>query len=103
MFFVQKEIKNIFREYKKEITKMQEELASVEELMNNVTDMAEMMDYMEKYGEMQEAINGVKISDYSLSNEEEFFAEAFTQNEIGIMKSKYTERVMGVVNKYFTW
>lgn len=47
------------------------------------------------------ALDAVKISKYSLSNADEFMAEAFTESIIGTKQSKYSSMVMDVLDKYF--
>lgn len=52
----------------------------------------------EKARELTKAINKVKISDYSLTNADEFMAEAFTQAKLSDKKNKYVDMVMELID-----
>lgn len=56
---------------------------------------------LERMGEATDRLNAVKISKYSMENADEFMAEAFTQNRIGTGKSKYSDRVMEVLDREY--
>ena len=98
----QRKIKKIYGEYKEEVQAIKSRLSALETEMNDA-DIEKVLDAMEKYDKERDVLNTVLISEYSLEDVDEFFAEAFTQNEIGVYKSKYTERVMEVIKQNFMW
>lgn len=46
-------------------------------------------------------IKEIKLSNYSMVNSDEFMAEAFTNAKIGANQNKYSDMVMGILDKYF--
>lgn len=99
----QRKIKKIYGEYKEEVQTIKGRLATIESAMENESDFEKIMEIMEQYDKEKDILDTVLISEYSLADADEFLAEAFTQNEIGVNKSKYTERVMEVIKQNFMW
>ena len=97
-----KEIRSIFEEYTQEVHRLEEELARIEADPDFLSDDIEkQMAALERMGEATDRLNAVKISKYSMENADEFMAEAFTQNRIGTEQSKYTDRVMEVLDREY--
>ena len=71
--------------------------AKTEEIMNSpiVEEGKEILK------ETKEKLEAVKISKYSLTNIDEFTAEAFADVEIGEKPSEYSKEVHAVITKYF--
>ena len=96
-----KEIETIYESYMEE----------VETLTNNYKDyelktiMASDVKEAEKFGVLAskayDDLNAVKISDYSLIDVDEFMAEAFTNERIGVNSKHHAALVKGVIDKYF--
>ena len=51
--------------------------------------------------EAKEALNAVKISNYSLESADEFLAEAFANEKIGVSSNPYSKEVLTILDKYF--
>lgn len=91
----QDEIRALWDSYSSEIGKLESAFKKAE------------MDFILGTGTREAALDAksmldaVKISKYSLSNADEFMAEAFTESRIGTKQSKYSNMVMSVLDKYF--
>lgn len=96
-----KEIQAMYKEYMDEIHGIE---AEIDELRKSPAftdfsaDPAEQMEAFRKLKEARERLKSIRISEYSMENADEFMAEAFTQNRIGTGQSKYTDRVMEVLD-----
>ena len=94
-FNAQSEIFDIWDRYKSEIGALQSAWKKAE------------FDYISGTGTRETALSAkaaldaVKISDYSLSNADEFMAESFTNSVLGSERKEYADAVMNVINKYF--
>lgn len=55
----------------------------------------------EKALALKKELESIKLSTYSLSNADEFLAEAFTNQEIGATSNPYAEKAVSVLKKYF--
>lgn len=99
-----KEIKAMYQEYMDEIRSIE---AEIEELRKSPAftdfnaDPAEQMEAFKKLKEAQDRLNSVRISKYSMEDADEFMAEAFTQHRIGVSQSKYSDRVMEVLDREY--
>ena len=51
--------------------------------------------------EATEALGRVKLSNYSLESADEFMAEAFTNEKIGVSSNPYSKEVLDILNRYF--
>lgn len=91
-----KEIKSIFTEYESEVKAAQSALKKYE--LGYIMGDASAA---QGYTEAKKTLEGVKISDYSLANANEFMAECFTQYEIGVGENKYAEEIVAIIMKYF--
>lgn len=103
---IKKEIDSIFDNYKKEVNILEsaykeKELAFLNASMSLDVDLDDLGKIHKEALEAKEALDAVKISKYSMENADEFMAEAFTQSKIGVSQSKYTDDVMGVIDKHF--
>lgn len=97
----QKKIKTLFSECKSEVEALQKEIDAIDAKIQNTTDIEEMLSYMGKADSLGEKMRSVKISEYSLFSEEEFFAEAFAQSELGTDDNKYTKQVRAIIDDLF--
>lgn len=98
-----KEIENIYESY---INKLSEIDSKVKDYESKIFDY--MMDGKEApieienlYNKYYDKYQELKISEYSLTDSDEFMAEAFTEGKIGIKKSEYSKKVIDVIDKYF--
>ena len=99
-----KEIKAMYQEYMDEIRSIEAEIAELRKqpaLTDFSASAEEQMEAFRKIKEAQDRLNSVKISNYSMENADEFMAEAFTQNRIGVSRSKYTDRVMDALDREY--
>lgn len=55
----------------------------------------------EEARKLADQIKKIKISEYSMTNIDEFFAEGFTDAKIGAGKNEYSKEIMKIINKYF--
>ena len=94
---IRKEIENVYDDYMREVRELTETQKSLE--MEALISFDE--DVWKKASEASEALKKVQISKYSLTNSDEFMAEAFAQAKIGTYQSKYSKSVMEILNKYF--
>jgi len=90
-----KEINTIWTEYKSVVGDLRDQFKKAENdyIMGTGT--------REKALEIKQQLDRAKISNYSLSNEDEFMAEAFTNVRIGTAQNDYADRVYAVINKFF--
>lgn len=51
--------------------------------------------------EAKEALEAVKLSDYSLQSADEFMAEAFANEKLGVSSNPYSKAVLDILDKYF--
>lgn len=99
-----KEIRAMYQEYMDEIRGIE---AEIEELRKSPAftdfsaDPGEQMEAFRKLKEARERLESIRISEYSMENADEFMAEAFTRNRIGLGRSKYTDRVMDVLDREY--
>lgn len=97
---IRKEIKSAFDEYKTEVESLEAVYRKKE--MEFMTASAEDMPKVQtEVLELKEKLNDVKISRYSMNNADEFMAEAFAQDKLGVSHSKYSDRVMEILDKNF--
>lgn len=99
-----RKIKAMYQEYMDEIRSIESEIDELKKspiLSDFNADPAEQMEAFKKLKEAQERLDSVRISKYSMENPDEFMAEAFTQNRIGVSQSKYSDRVMEVLDREY--
>jgi hypothetical protein len=92
-----KEIEKLYNDYLSELKPLQEAYDSLSEEYFTTFDEA----IAEKIVNVEDKLRELKISNYSLENSDEFLAEAFTQHRIGTTKSKYSEKVAQILDRYF--
>jgi hypothetical protein len=92
-----KEIEKLYNDYLSELKPLQEAYDSLSEEYFTTFDEA----IAEKIVKVEDKLRELKISNYSLENSDEFLAEAFTQHRIGTTKSKYSEKVAQILDRYF--
>lgn len=94
---IRKAIEDIFEEYKNDVYTTQKNFKSAElDFLNTLNEKS-----MENARKYKARLDNIKISDYSLENSDEFFAEAFTQAELSENKNEYVDKVMKIINENF--
>ena len=92
-----KEIKDVYERYMSEVSALTKEYKDLE--------LKAMMDLSEETWnvaqEARQALNAVKLSNYSLENADEFMAEAFTNEKIGVTSKPHAKEVLAILDKYF--
>jgi hypothetical protein len=92
------EINEIYEEYISAIGQLESEKKSLEfEVIMGTADEQTV----EKAKEAAQALSEAKISNYSLTNVDEFLAESFANEKLGYNSNPYSERVVAVLDKYF--
>lgn len=96
-----KEVEPIYNKYIKEIGGLEKAAKDLELQALTSSDA----DGMERFGKMAVAaydkLNAVKISDYSLANADEFLAESFANERLGVQSNPYAAEVVKIIDKYF--
>lgn len=99
-----KEIKAIFADYTEEVRQL---TVPVKELESKAFDAIIEGDIQKgealqkQFFAAEEKLKAVKLGEYSLSNADEFMAEAFTNEKIGAKSNPYAKRVVEVLDRYF--
>lgn len=100
-----REIKAMYQEYMDEIRSIEAEISELRKqpaLSDFSASAEEQMEAFRKLKEAQDRLSSVRISKYSMENADEFMAEAFTQHRIGVGQSKYSDRVMDVLDREYS-
>ena len=92
-----KEIADVYEKYMQTVRVLTEEQKALE--LEAITTFNE--NAWKKAEEAMNRLNKVKISDYSMTNSDEFLAEAFAQARLGTYQSEYSKMVMEILDKYF--
>jgi hypothetical protein len=89
------EIESIYAEYIADVSRAESAFkkAEFDFIMGSGTS--------EKALALKEELGSIKLSTYSLSNADEFLAESFTNQKIGVSSNPYAERAVSVLDKYF--
>ena len=103
---IKKELDSVFKSYKSEVNALEsvykeKEFAFLNGSLSSDISIDELSAMQKEAVEAKQALDAVKISKYSLENADEFMAEAFTQSKIGISQSKYSEKVMKILDENF--
>lgn len=103
---IKKEVDTLYNTYKDEVTALEtafkkKELAFLEATFSSGVDEDTLNKLQKAALESKRALDAVKISKYSMENADEFMAEAFTQHRIGITTNKYSEELVGILDKHF--
>jgi hypothetical protein len=91
----QKDITKIWDEYRAEVGKLEKAFKDAEMQMI-IGDSGS-----EAARAIKAQLDTVKLSNYSMTNADEFMAEAFTNERIGVASNEYSRRVIAVLQKYF--
>lgn len=92
-----KEINEVYDDYIKSVGKAKSEMDKYETealLTGDETAWKKAQEASKKYNE-------TKISDYSLTNPDEFLAESFANEKIGTNSNEYSRHAVAVLDKYF--
>lgn len=96
-----KEIESVYESYMKAVSEATKKAKDYELQAILASDAGEM----ERLGGLAvkafDELDGIKLSDYSLTSSDEFLAEAFTNETIGQKSNPYAIQVMDVLRKYF--
>lgn len=93
------EIKEVYEQYMDEVEAITAKQKEVEfEAMTTFDESA-----WKKAADLTAELNSVKLSNYSIESADEFLAEAFANEKIGITPNKYSEQVIDILDKYFKW
>lgn len=92
-----KEIQAVYEEYMNAVKEATERHKKAE--FNAIMGMD--ADAWQEAAKTAEQLRNVKISDYSLESEDEFFAESFANEKLGIASNQYARRVVDIVDKYY--
>lgn len=98
---VRKEINTVYIDYMKEVEKITNKRDSFNFEFGSGITTEEMMEALEQWDKHNDILNEIKLSEYSLENADEFMAEAFTNEKIGISSNEYSKRVVEILDKYF--
>ena len=97
-----KEIEEIFTRYVAEVQKLQSKRDAFNSVLYDFNSTLEQMEAAQvEWEAADDALHKVMISDYSLNNSDEFFAEAFTNERIGVKSNPYGKEIMKIVDTYF--
>lgn len=92
-----KEISAVYERYMSEVEKLTKAKKNAEFLA--LTEMTE--ESWKAASEAAEALSAVKLSNYSLESADEFMAEAFANEKIGVSSNPYSRAVLDILDKYF--
>lgn len=90
------EIEEIFSGYVAKVAKLESEYKKAE--FSIITGESVNI---EEVREMKRALDSIRISRYSMTNSDEFMAEAFTDYMLGENPSEYSAQVVSILDKYF--
>ena len=96
-----KDIEGIYKRYTTEMSRLDKARWDATNQVLFATSEAEMQKAGELARNAQAAYNSAKISDYSLSNADDFMAEAFVNETIGTTSNPYAKEVVKVLTRYF--
>ena len=92
-----KEINAVYESYMSEVEKLTKAKKTAEFLaMTEITEES-----WKATSDAIAALNAVKLSDYSLQSADEFMAEAFANEKIGVSSNPYSKAVLDILDKYF--
>lgn len=92
-----KEIKDVYEKYMAEVEVLAKKHKDAGYLA--IVDASE--ETWSAAAEAKKALNAVKLSDYSLQSADEFMAEAFANERIGVSSNPYSKEVLAILDKYF--
>ena len=93
----QDEVRSIFKRYTAEIGELEKARRAAEKRFIMESDLVAA----EEARALGEQISRIRISEYSLTDADEFFAEAFVFTEYGGSGNAYADEVRAIINKYF--
>jgi hypothetical protein len=92
---VRKKLDGIYETYLKEIQEIEQKRKAAE------MDFIMGLDNGDKARALGKELDKVRISKYSMTNPDDFFAEAFTHAQLNGSKNKYVSEIMDIVNKEY--
>lgn len=101
LFRMQKHLKTLYSDYRKEMSSLQKELDEVEKALGGDVTDEEFADLLIRMRTATGRVQTIKISEYAGENADEFIAEVFTQSQIGKQQSPYTVSAMELLDEHF--
>lgn len=105
---VRKEINNVYKRYAEEITSLKQRAMAEDKKAMELGNSSQNQEAKEmsanafrNYFKLMDELKTKKVSDYALSNADEFMAECFTDVEIGANPSPYSVEVHDILTKHF--
>lgn len=98
---VRKEINAVYEDYLKEVQELTEKRDSFLDGLFDFDNPERMEECTEQYNKFDDMLNEIKLSEYSLVNADEFMAEAFANEKIGISSNKHSKKVLEILDKHF--
>lgn len=98
---VRKEINAVYDDYLKEIQELTEKRDSFLDGLFDFDNLERVEECTEQYNKLDDMLNEIKLSEYSLMNADEFMAEAFANEKIGISSKKHSKKVLEILDKHF--
>lgn len=99
-----KEIKEVYERHVKELIELKAARDAKAEQFNKIDinkDAEAWVRTAKELAELNKQYSDIKVSDYALTNADEFMAECFTDAEIGANPSKYSKEVHKILTKYY--
>lgn len=95
---VRSEIQDVYSRYMTKLEDLTNDMKANELkfIMGTATD-----DEIEAVRRLNDEINKVKISKYSMTNVDEFLAESFANERLGVESNPYAKEVVDILDKYF--
>ncbi len=95
---VRSEIQDVYSRYMTKLEDLTNDMKANElkVIMGTATD-----DEIEAVRRLNDEINKVKISKYSMTNVDEFLAESFANERLGVESNPYAKEVVDILDKYF--
>lgn len=94
-----KEINSVYEEYLAEVKQLTQVCKETELKILVGGDSSE--EAWKAARKATEELNAVKLSNYSLQSADEFMAEAFANEKIGVSSNPYSKAVLDILDKYF--
>ncbi len=95
------EIVSVYERYMTEIAEIETRKKSIEGRFLTAKNQADAVKIQKEFAQVKRELSVKKISDYSLTNADEFMAEAFTDVMIGETPTDFSKETVNILNRYF--
>lgn len=95
------EIVSLYENYMTEIAGLDARKKSIERRFIDASNQEDVVKIQEEFSQVKKELAVKKISNYALTNADEFMAEAFTDALIGEKPTVYSKAVVDILNRYF--